>query len=177
MSEAYVGEIRWFPYVRGAPVNWLLCNGSQLSISEYQTLYALIGTTYGGNGQTTFQLPDLRGRVPLHQGQGLGLSPRPIGLVGGTENVTLLANQAGGHTHVMQALTTPATTQDPSNALFAATDNGEHFYLATGPGQSSTPLATPTIGSSGQTLPHENCAPTLALQACICAFGIFPSQQ
>lgn len=177
MSQAYVGEIRWFPYVRGAPVSWLLCDGSLQSIAEYQVLFTLIGTTYGGNGQTTFQLPDLRGRVPLHQGQGVGLTPRPIGSNGGVENVTLLSNQAGGHSHAVSALTAQASTQNPSGDLLAATGSGEHLYIVGGTGQTQTPLAGRTIGSNGQTLPHDNCAPTLPLQACICVFGVFPSQQ
>jgi len=178
MSEGYIGEIRWFPYVRGAPLNWLLCDGSRLPISNYETLYTLIGTIYGGDGRTDFALPDLRGRVPVHQGQGTGLSPRTIGMKGGFESVSLIASQAGGHSHALNALTTKAQTPDPAGALFAVPPTpSESIYIIGAPGLQVTPLAGPTIGSRGQGLPHENCAPTLPLLACICTAGVFPSQQ
>ena len=172
MSDPYVGEIRMFGF-SFVPVGWLPCDGSLQSISENETLFALIGTIYGGDGVTTFGLPDLRGRVPLHQGQGPGLGVRVVGQMAGTETVTLLQNQLPAHTHGLGATTAAATSMSPANALPAAV-SGDTFYVSTTTGNNAVPMAPQMLLPTGGTQPHENTMPTLAVQYCISAFGIFP---
>src|SRR5262249_8021175 len=122
MAQPYVGEIRIFAG-NFAPVGWMFCDGQLLPISENETLFNLIGTTYGGDGQSTFALPDLRGRLPLHQGTGSGLSTRQLAENGGTEEVTLSTQQIPSHTHPVPCSSGGGTpSSDPSNATFAATD-------------------------------------------------------
>ena len=176
MTTPYVGEIRWFTFPRGAPVGWQLCNGALLSIAEYQTLYTLLGTAYGGDGVNTFGVPDLRARVPIHQGQGLGLSAYVIGEVGGAEGVTLQSSQLGGHTHTIIAQTGAATAATPANNMLAALPSGESMYTSTLAGTVRDQMAPTEIRQTGQSLPHENCAPTLTINACIATYGVFPSR-
>jgi microcystin-dependent protein len=178
LTDAYVGEIRWLPYSRSdPPINWLFCDGSQQPISTYEVLYTLIGTTYGGNGVTTFGLPDLRGRVPLHFGTGTGLSPRPLATASGTEGVTLLTSQMPIHSHIMMASSAAATNTTPTNSCtLGAIDPTDTLYTS---GNGSTPTASlvqQSVGVIGGSQPHENCAPTLAINAYICCTGLFPSQ-
>ncbi|MDZ3832820.1 MAG: tail fiber protein [Sphingopyxis sp.] len=174
MSDQFVGEIRWFTYVRGAPAGWQLCNGALLPIAENEALYTLIGTTYGGDGRTTFAVPDLRGRIPLHQGVGPGLSPHPIGGKSGSETVTLTASQLGGHTHLIEASSLGATSSNPTSNVPATLPAGDALYQSGTSG--AVPTTVPCVGNTGSGLPHENCAPTLALLPCIAIYGIFPSQ-
>lgn len=176
MSEPYVGEIRLFTYTRGAPNGWLQCNGSLLPVANYEVLFSLLGTNYGGDGNVTFGLPDLRGRVPIHQGQGNGLSAYVIGQSGGSETVTLTSQQLASHAHAVLASTAPATSADPSNAVTAAGIVGDPFY-APGPAPSSQNFAPTTLSQTGGNQPHENCAPSLALMFCIAFEGIYPQQQ
>jgi microcystin-dependent protein len=170
MSDPFIGEIRLFAG-NFAPSGWAFCQGQLLPISQDEALFALIGTTYGGDGQTTFALPNLSGRIPLHQGQGPGLSPRTIGEMAGTENVTLTSSQIPQHTHALHANSAAATGTSPSGALLAATSVASYD---TGPG--STAMAAGAVGNAGGSQPHNNMAPTLALNYIICLFGIFPSQ-
>lgn len=170
MANPYVGEIRLFAG-NFAPAGWMLCQGQLLSIAENDVLFALIGTTYGGDGQTTFALPDLRGRVPVHQGQGPGLSPRGLGELGGTETVTLLSAQMPAHTHAMHASTAVASGTAPGGALLAATSVASYD-----PGVGLTPMAAGAVGSAGGAQPHDNMAPTLVVNHIISVFGVFPSQ-
>jgi microcystin-dependent protein len=116
MSEPFLGEIRMVGW-NFAANGWALCNGQLMSINQYQALFALLGTTYGGNGTTTFALPNLQGRVPIHQGTGLGLSPYTIGESSGSENITLLANQMPAHNHLMGVSNLPGAVADPTNAI------------------------------------------------------------
>ena len=169
MSTPYVGEIRLFAG-NFSPVGWMFCQGQQLSIADNDVLFQLIGTTYGGDGQTTFSLPDLRGRVPMHQGQGPGTSPRTIGELGGTETVTLLAAQMPVHTHALHAGTAAASGSTPGGALLAATAVASYD-----PNPASTAMAGGAVGSTGGTQPHDNMAPTVALNYIISLFGVFPS--
>lgn len=169
MSQPYVGEIRLFAG-NFAPVNWALCQGQLVAISENEVLFNLIGTTYGGDGQNTFALPDLRGRVPVHQGQGQGLSPRTMGELVGTESVTLTTGQLPAHTHPLRASTAAATVTTPAGALLGATTVASY-----GPGPATTPMAAGAIGPAGGAQPHENMAPTLTVNYIISLFGIFPS--
>lgn len=177
MSEPYIGEIRMFAFgTRGAPNGWQACDGSLLPISEYDTLFALIGTTYGGDGQTTFAVPDLRGRVPIHQGQGPGLSNYVIGQRAGTETVTVLPTQMPAHTHVAVATSSAATTLTPGNDLLPGTVSGESFYVSDVSGTTAVAMSAQSTSLAGGSQPHENCMPTLTVQFCIAWSGIFPSQ-
>jgi microcystin-dependent protein len=176
MSEPYVGEIRLYPYSRGAPQGWHICDGSLLSIAEYEVLYTLIGTAYGGDGITSFALPDLRGRVPIHQGTGPGLSTYVVGQISGTETVTLSTGQMPQHVHLVMASMQPASSSSPANVVPAAAFPNDGFYASTVTGATSANLIGSTIAPDGNTQPHENCAPTLTLNYCIALYGIYPSQ-
>lgn len=177
MSQPYIGEIRMFSFgTRGAPTGWQACDGSLLPISEYDALFALIGTTYGGDGQTTFAVPDLRGRLPIHQGQGAGLSNYVIGQRAGTETVTLTQTQMPAHTHTLVATTGLATSLTPGNTLLPAALDSENFYMSDISGGTAVPMSAQSTTLAGGNQPHENCMPTLTVQFCIATFGIFPSQ-
>ena len=175
MSEPFIGEIRLFPYARGAPSGWNICDGSLQSIADNPALYNLLGTTYGGDGQTTFGLPDMRGRVPIHQGNGTGLSPYALGQIGGTETVTLTSEQMPSHFHYPSASTQAGGSAAPTNNV-TATNPDQTFYPVAGDGSSPYALPPATIGASGNNQAHENVGPTLALNYCIALLGIYPSQ-
>lgn len=177
MSTPYIGEIRMFAFgTRGAPNNWQACDGSLLPIAEYQALFALIGTTYGGDGQTTFGVPDLRGRVPLHQGQGPGLSNYTIGQKAGTETVTILPTQMPAHTHTLVATSAAASAITPANTLLPGAVSGDTFYASDISGGTAAPADVSTIGMAGGSQPHENRMPSLTVQYCIATYGLFPTQ-
>lgn len=161
MAQPYVGEIRMFGG-NFAPAGWKFCSGEVLLIAEYEVLFNLIGTTYGGDGQTTFQLPDMRGRVPIHFGGGSVLG-RKVGV----EQVTLTVAQLPNHTH--SATDAQATTGDPSGAVPAKAD--ENIYASGG--TAGTMNAT---GIAGNSEPHDNLQPYLCVNFIISMFGIFPSQ-
>ncbi|MHB1056907.1 MAG: phage tail protein [Rhodanobacter sp.] len=168
MSDFFIGQIMFasFGY---APKNWAQCNGATLPISQYQALFSLLGTTYGGNGTTTFQLPDLRSRTPYGMGNGY-----TWGQTGGTENVTLLNTQIPTHIHTMNYTATQATpTRNPAGGMFGGTGNTQIYADATGP---QLPLNQATVGASGQTQPHPNLQPYTVLNFCIALSGIFPSR-
>lgn len=176
MAMPYIGEVRWFPYTR-VPTNYQLCDGSVLPIANNEALYTLLGTTYGGDGQTTFGVPDLRGRIPIHFGQGTGLSNYTMGQASGTEEVTLTPNQLGGHTHFVIAETGNATAKTVSGNMLATLEgSGEVMYAPTTSGGTASPPSPLSIGQTGSGIAHENCAPTLTLTPCIAIFGIFPTQ-
>lgn len=175
MSQPYVGEIRMFGFGR-TPNGWQACDGSLLSIAEYEVLFTLIGTTYGGDGQATFAVPDLRGRIPLHQGQGPGLSNYVIGQVAGTETVTLIPTQMPAHTHTLLATTAAATALTPANNLLPGAVSGDTFYVNSITGNTAAPMSAQMISQSGGSQPHDNTMPTLTVQYCIAWAGIFPSQ-
>ena len=165
MAQPYVGEIRIFAG-NFAPAGWMFCEGQLLPISEYETLFNLIGTTYGGDGQSTFALPDLRGRLPLHQGNGFTLAE-----TGGVETVTLQTAQIPAHNHALLATSASASTTDPSQHLTAKPD--KNLYR---PGPATVPMAPQAIGFTGGSQPHSNFQPYLCLDFIISLFGIFPSQ-
>ena len=176
MSTPYIGEIRMFGFgTRGAPNGWQACDGSLLAISEYDALFALIGTTYGGDGQTTFAVPDLRGRVPIHQGQGPGLSNYVIGQRAGTETVTVLPTQMPAHTHTLVTTTGASTSLSPSSSLLPGSVSGDTFYVSDTTGATALTMSAQSTSIAGGSQPHENCMPTLTVQYCIATFGIFPS--
>ncbi len=177
MSTPYIGEIRMFGFgTRGAPNGWQACDGSLLPISQYDALFALIGTTYGGDGQTTFAVPDLRGRLPIHQGTGPGLSTYVLGQRAGTETVTVLPTQMPAHTHTMVATTGAATATTPGTGLLPGAVTGDTFYVNTITGNNAAAMSTQMVSMAGGSQPHENCMPTLTVQYCIATQGIFPSQ-
>lgn len=165
MAQPYVGEIRMFAG-NFAPAGWMFCEGQLLPISENETLFQLIGTTYGGDGESTFALPDLRGRVPIHQGNGFVLAE-----TGGVEEVTLTTNQIPNHTHAMLASNVNGSTSLPQNSLFAkSTSNEPYSGFAT-----DTSLSPNSISSVGGSQPHSNMQPFLCIDFIISLFGIFPT--
>lgn len=179
MTDAYVGEIRIWPGLR-CPTNWHFCDGTVLSISEYQVLYTVIGTTYGGNGQTNFQIPDLRNRVPIHQGQGTGLTLRTIGSTGGANSITLTTAQLPNHTHTLAVSPTTANTVStpPSGGVFASADpaSGLAFYGTAGHGETLNVIGPSTLQNNDTTnSAHNNMMPTQTMNFIICLNGIFPS--
>jgi microcystin-dependent protein len=165
MGTPYLGEIKLFAGTY-APQGWATCDGQTLPISDYSALFSLLGTTYGGDGQTTFNLPDLRGRVPLHLGNGY-----IQGGLGGTETVSLTAAQLPAHTHTLVATGTPNGKIPTGNVL--AKSDGESPYL-----QSGTPVAMQAnaISSTGGSLPHDNLQPFLVITFIIALEGVYPSQ-
>lgn len=164
MAQPYVGEIRIFAG-NFAPAGWFFCEGQLLPISEHEVLFQLIGTTYGGDGQSTFALPDLRGRLPLHQGSGFVLAE-----TGGAEQITLTVNQIPAHSHPLLGSTGTATSRHPTGRLPAA--GRRRLYRASGTSQSLSPQA---ITSTGGSQPHNNFQPYLCVNYIISMFGIFPS--
>lgn len=170
MGTPYIGEIRMFAG-NFAPQGWLMCDGSLQSIAENDVLFSLIGTTYGGDGQTTFGLPDLRGRVPVHNGQGPGLSNYVLGQSGGQETVTLSANQIPVHTHNVIATSTNGTQTGPGGAIPAGS-SAVALYNTNPP---QTNLAPQAVKPDGQGQPHTNFQPYLCINFIIAQFGIYPS--
>ena len=170
MSQPYVGEIRLFAG-NFAPLGWAFCDGQLLSIAENVVLFELIGTTYGGDGQNTYALPDLRGRVPVHQGSN-GQSNYVIGESGGVESVTLVANQMPAHRHAMLASTSVASaTHGPSEVLGSSPTM--KLYGTGTPNMAMDPNAITQVGG-GQ--PHDNMPPFVALSYIVSLFGVFPTQ-
>ena len=167
MSNPYVGEIRMFPG-NFAPTGWAICDGSLLSIAANETLFALIGTNYGGNGQTTFGLPDLRGRAPIHLGNGF-----IIGQTAGVETVALTVNQIPVHSHVPQAAVGAAgnPANSPAGNVWSGWTGGQ--FTAQAP---AVNLNAAAIGADGGSLAHDNMVPFLTINFIISLFGIFPSQ-
>ncbi len=175
MADPFIGEIRMLG-LNFAPVGWQACDGSLLSIAEYSPLFSLIGTTYGGDGQNTFAVPDLRGRLPIHQGQGPGLSNYVIGQVAGTETVTVAPQQMPAHTHTVIATTSLASTGTPSNTVIPGAVSNDTTYVTDITGLAGIPTAPATVTAAGGSQPHDNTMPTLTVGYCIATAGIFPSQ-
>jgi len=167
--DPFIGELRLFGF-NFAPVGWAICQGQLLPISTNTALFSLLGTLYGGNGQTTFGLPDLRGRAPLGFGQGPGLSSYDQGQAGGSEQVTLLAPQLPPHNHSVAAASS-ATAKNPAGAVPAVTGAGASYGTSTDLSMSPT-----MVGGGGGSQPHENRPPYLALNWCIALQGVYPSR-
>ncbi|MGA7672506.1 MAG: tail fiber protein [Nitrolancea sp.] len=167
MAQPYVGEIRIFAG-NFAPAGWMFCEGQLLPISEYETLFNLIGTTYGGDGQSTFSLPDLRGRIPLHQGNGFILAE-----TGGTEEITLTVPQTPSHSHLLFGSAANATTTSPTSNVPGTMPEVTTF--AYGTDLPSTTLNSSSISSVGGSQPHNNFQPYVCINYIISLFGIFPS--
>lgn len=169
MSEPFIGEIRIFAG-NFAPAGWAFCDGSLLSISQNETLYALIGTTYGGDGVTNFRLPDLQGRSPVGAGTRSGGAPHPQGQQGGAEHVTLTVPQLPPHTH-QATFAANATNTSPSQAKWAAQATNAYSD-----GSTAANLAPDALRPSGGSQPHDNMPPYLVLSYIIALWGIYPSQ-
>ena len=167
MAQPYVGEIRMFGG-NFNPNGWMFCEGQLLPISENTTLFTLIGTTYGGDGQNTFALPDLRGRVPIHQGNGFILAQ-----TGGSEEITLTVNQIPAHAHVPRANSGTGSSSDPTNNFWAAQPA---LLQYSGTGSANINLVANTLAPTGGSQPHTNFQPYLCVDFIISLFGIFPSQ-
>lgn len=166
MSQKFLGEIRIVAFTF-PPRGWAFCDGQVLPINQNQALFSLLGTTYGGNGQTTFALPDLRGRVPIHTGAGTQL-----GEAAGVEGVTLSQAQIPGHTHSLAVSSQRASLDDPTGAHWAA-DGSVSRYSA---GTPDTTMAAGLVSTAGNSQPHENRQPSLALNFAIALDGIYPSR-
>ncbi|HSD14287.1 MAG TPA: tail fiber protein [Flavobacterium sp.] len=171
-QEAYIGEIRMFAG-NFAPVGWALCDGQLLSIAQNTALFSLLGTTYGGNGTTTFALPDLRGRVPMHPGSGPGLSPRVQGEAGGSENNTLTIAQMPAHNHTVNASTADGDQNVPTNTVPGNTKALDKEYVSSAP---NTTMSPSMIGMTGQGQPVNNMQPYGTVNFIIALNGIYPSR-
>jgi microcystin-dependent protein len=173
MSDPFIAEIRMCAF-DFAPRFWAACDGQLLPISQNQALFSLLGTTFGGNGTTTFALPDMRGRTPVHWGQGAGLGGVTLGEAAGTEAVTLTAAHLPSHSHGVRASSDLAAATSPAAAVMGAKPRGGiDAYAAPG---NLTPLAPGAVGNAGGGQPHENMQPSLAVNFVIALSGIFPSR-
>ena len=167
MSQPYVGEIRMVGF-NFAPQGWAFCDGSLLSIAQNDVLFTLIGTTYGGDGQTTFALPDLRSRVPMHQGHG-----HTLGESGGAETVTLASAQIPSHSHLPQADSNNGSSSDPTGNIWAQSQAARQYVAGA---SANAPMNVSAMTTTGGGQPHDNMLPFLAINFVISLFGIFPSQ-
>jgi microcystin-dependent protein len=180
MAEPYLGQIQIVAF-NFAPRGWFLCNGQTLAIQQYVALFSLIGTYYGGNGTTTFQLPNLQGRVPIHQGTGPGLSTYVIGEQGGAENVSLLYNNMPIHNHTIGVAAELGTLTSPSNNILAntaakdgrETKPGNFDFVSTAANATMSPNA---VSQAGGNIPHTNIQPYLTVNFIIAYTGVFPSR-
>ena len=170
MTDQFVAEIRMFG-CNFAPTGWALSNGQLMPISQNTALFSLLGTMYGGDGKSTFALPNLQGAVPMHQGQGQGLSLRDQGEQGGSEFITLLQSEMPVHTHQMVATAGFGASNDPTGRVLGRPFGGGLMY---GTGPADTTLAPESLAPAGGSLPHNNNQPTLVINFCIALQGIFP---
>ncbi len=175
MSEPFVGEIRMFAG-NFAPRGWAFCDGQLLAVSQNDALFSLLGTIYGGDGRTTFGLPDMRGRVPIHAGTGPGLTNRRLGAKAGTENVTLTVNQLPSHRHGLEASTSLGDTSAATGNVVARVSAGNPYFQA---GQNTPPtsdLAQSAMSATGGSRNHTNLQPFICINYIIALFGIYPSR-
>jgi len=176
MAEPFVGEIRMFGF-QFAPTNWAFCSGQIMAISQNEALFALLGTTFGGDGQVSFGLPNLQSRVPVGMGQGLGLSNYSMGEAGGVENVGLTTQQMPAHTHNVSCtgtMNTSPTETSPVNNFWARENNGDAPYSSAA--VHLNPMHPTAIANSGGSIPHTNIQPYLVINFCIALYGIFPTR-
>ena len=173
MSDAFVAEIRIFPF-NFPPRGWSFCNGQLLPISQNTALFSLLGTTYGGDGKSTFALPNLQGNAPMQPGQGPGLSLRDLGEMSGVDNVTLLASEIPVHTHALRASSDAGDLFAPSASTSLAGSTGASAYQPSN--ASAVQMAPQALPPAGGSLPHNNMQPYLTLNFCIARQGIFPQR-
>lgn len=167
MSEPFIAEIRLFGF-NFAPRSWAFCQGQILPIAQNQALFSLVGTTYGGDGVTNFALPNLQGRTAMHRS-----NSKPLGGMGGVEQVTLNLNDIPQHDHSLNASNDPGSAASPQGNLLAEVSTGANAYAGA---SSQVPLNSASVSHSGGNLPHSNLQPSLALNYCICLQGLFPSR-
>ena len=170
MADPFVAEIRIVPF-NFAPRGWAFCDGQLLPIAQNTALFALVGTTYGGDGRSTFALPDLRGRAPMHPGAGVGLSPHDLGERGGSETVALSEGELPGHSHAMMAQSGAASSKVPAGKVLAHPARGLTYAA---PSANLVPLANDALAPAGGQAAHNNMMPYLTLSFCIALQGIFP---
>ena len=171
MSDQFVAEIRIFPF-NFAPSGWAFCDGQLMPISQNTALFSLLGTTYGGDGKSTFALPNMQGNAPMQQGQGQGLSLRDLGEQSGSESLSLLVSEIPFHTHSLMAGTDPANVQIPTNGVSLTRSSGGSAYSTNSSGLVA--MAPQTLSPAGGGLPHNNMQPYLTLNFCIALQGVFP---
>jgi len=171
MSDPFVAEVRIFPF-SFAPTGWAFCDGQLLPISQNTALFSLLSTNYGGDGLATFALPDLRGRAPMHPGQGTGLSPHTLGERGGSNTVTLAQSEMPAHGHALMAAPIAALVKQPGSTLAMARSRNGNAYQDT-PGN-LVAMNTNAIGQAGGSQPHNNMQPYLTLNFCLAMQGVFP---
>ncbi len=172
MSEPFVGEIRMFAG-NFAPRGWAFCDGQLLNVSQNDALFSLLGTIYGGDGRTTFGLPDMRGRIPIHAGSGPGLTTRKLGTKLGSEKETITVNELPSHTHEIKASTAAGTENNPTGKFLGASPNVRLYR----PAAPIVPLSAASISSVGGSQSHSNLMPSLCIHFIIALFGIYPSRQ
>jgi microcystin-dependent protein len=171
MADPFVAEIRIFPF-NFAPKGWAFCDGQILPISQNTALFALLGTVYGGDGKSTFALPNMQGNAPMHPGQGSGLSPHDLGEMGGSQFVTLLESEMPAHSHIVSVSVQDGIEPSPTQQDFAK-GQGINMYAAPG---TLTQLAFQAIAPAGGSLPHNNMQPYLTLNFNIALQGVFPAR-
>jgi microcystin-dependent protein len=174
VTDPFLAEIRIFPF-GFAPVGWAQCNGQLMSISQNTALFSLLGTTFGGDGRTTFGLPNLMGNAPMAPGQGPGLSLHDLGESGGETTVTLLQTEVPAHAHALQADPRPATLNNPAPQNSLARSSPDIYKTPSG-AATPRPLSPNVLGTSGGNQPHNNLMPYLTLNFCIALRGIFPAR-
>jgi microcystin-dependent protein len=170
MGTPYVGEIRMVGF-NFAPAGWAFCNGQLMPISENDTLFTLIGTTYGGDGQETFALPNLQSRIPIHAGQGPGMPAYTLGEMAGTETITLTTGQIPSHNHAALATSNSGNQSTPQNGIWASPGQGVY-----GTGTPSLAMKANLMANSGGNQPHENMMPYLTINFVISLYGVYPTQ-
>jgi microcystin-dependent protein len=175
MASPFLGEIRMVGF-NFAPRNWALCNGQLLSITQNTALFSLLGTTYGGNGTTTFALPNLQSRVPIHAGQGPGLSPYVLGELNGVESVTLTPGQMPSHNHTVNAVASGGNQANPAGGSLAIESTGTSLDYANSSTTPTSPMNAAMISPAGSNQAHTNIQPVLCVNFVIALAGIFPSR-
>jgi microcystin-dependent protein len=170
MSDPYIGEIRMFAG-NFAPSGWALCSGQLIPISQNTALFSILGTTYGGNGTTTFALPDLQGRAPMHWGQGPGLTPRDLGESSGEVNVSITSSQMAAHNHTANAVNTTGDNPSPQGEIWATSANRDRTYSSS---PANTTMNSSALGAAGGNQPHNNLQPYTTVNFIIALQGIFP---
>jgi len=176
MADPFVAEIRIFPF-NFAPKGWAFCDGQLLPLSQNTALFSLLGTTYGGDGKSTFALPNMEGNAPMHPGQGPGLSLHDLGETGGSQTVSLLESEIPAHSHAWQASNAEGIAQTPVGNLLAGGVGGIAMYAPPPSPGNLTPLSDNALAPAGGDQPHNSLQPYLTLNFCIALQGVFPPRQ